>query len=304
MTGLKGKPIANHKKNESNALIAGLVFRLTPKETDAIKRIAQSRPAMSSLTSDDEYLAIIKIVKKLPSHNSVIQCLANLSTFFNQLNSDGAFKKIIGIIKSANLTDALAIELVKAQYKQNHVGSSRTNELIKQLDNRSKLSELPEKAFNQLMNYRVKMLKLEKTDASIFMKIEKNQTLTEAEKMQLHQQLASNQQSITDLPKKAQAVIKAQDVATHAGVTAFLTKTKDVRFSQAIANDMVSYIKLLNDIENNKQPDNAMLKKLDLLHDELKRHNKLGALPNRSQAFLENYQTEQYLKQKAPQNAQ
>ncbi|MCH9852086.1 MAG: hypothetical protein K0U45_01120, partial [Alphaproteobacteria bacterium] len=51
-------------------------------------------------------------------------------------------------------------------------------------------------------------------------------------------------------------------------------------------------------------PDNNMLKKLDLLHDELKRHNKLGALPNRSQAFLENYQTEQYLKQKAPQNAQ
>nr|MCH9852556.1 hypothetical protein [Alphaproteobacteria bacterium] len=181
--------------NDSNfierfAKILGTAFQLTPQEITCLKGMMQSSRNITSFTKDEEYLAIIKIAKTLTIYSNQFRTRPSLNTLFNQLNNDTAFKSILGIIKSIPLSDALAVEFVKIQYKPNYAGSSRTNELIKQLDNGGKLSSLPEKAFNQLMNYRVKMLKLEKTDASILMKIEKNQTLTEAEKMQLHQRLA------------------------------------------------------------------------------------------------------------------
>nr|MCH9852962.1 hypothetical protein [Alphaproteobacteria bacterium] len=47
VAGLKGKPIASHKKNESNVLISGIVFGLNLKETEFLKRMAQSSRTMS-----------------------------------------------------------------------------------------------------------------------------------------------------------------------------------------------------------------------------------------------------------------
>ena len=189
-------------------------------------------------------------------------------------------------------------ELCKAQCQQNFAGNHQTDELIQRIDQAGKLSELPETAFDNLMNYRVQKLKLVETDADILKKIERRQSLTDAEKQQLHTQLAGNQDFINALPQNSRAIMQQQEYATSEQVKIFLKTLQGVSLSQVVASDMQSYVTLLNKIEadTSHNPSQQELEKLDILHDELVRYNKLDAMPNRAQSFLEIHQTKQEAK--------
>ena len=288
-------------------------FQLNSQETDSLKQMVQSSRNIASFNNDAEYLTIIKIAKTLQSYHSQFRPISNLNNFFNQLHSDTAFKAIIGIIKTANLSDALAIELLKAQYKQSYSFVPRTGELRNKIDGANKLLTLPEKAFTTLMTHVLRhQLNLVAGNESTFKLAEQIKNLQAIEdnkgKDKLNNTLYNafkDKGNIRFLPTKARTILQnINKAAKKDGMENYFKAIANIPLSQFVKAQLKDYTDLLIKIEQGATPTNDELKKLDLLHDELKRHNKLDAMPNRSQAFLENYQLEQDLKKKAPLNAQ
>ncbi|MCH9844041.1 MAG: hypothetical protein K0U39_00885 [Alphaproteobacteria bacterium] len=199
---------------EKFAKILSTAFQLTPQEITCLKGMMQSSRNITSFTKDEEYLTLIKIAKTLTNYSNQFRARPSLNTLFNQLNNDDAFKKIIGIIKSANLTDVLAVELVKIQYKSNYTVSFRTAELMTHINNAGKLSELPEKAFDRLAERLITNINKEinnqqdriadASKKSIFKKILKNQNVSDSEAKKLVNiyYLLSAVNKISILPKQ------------------------------------------------------------------------------------------------------
>ena len=240
--------------------------------------------------------------------------MPHLNNFFNQLHNDTAFKAIIGIIKNANLSDALAIELMKAQYRSSYSFVPNTGELRNKLDEARKLSDLPDTAFATLMTHILRhQLNFVTGNENIFKLAEHIKNLQAIEKTGNGNKILTDilysafkdKGNIRFFPTKARAILEnLNKAAKKDGMEKYFETIANVSLSQSIKTQLPYYQSLLIKIEQGATPTNDELKKLDLLHDELKRHNKLDAMPNRSQAFLENYQLEQDLKKKAPLNAQ
>ena len=194
-------------------------------------------------------------------------------------------------------------ELCKAQCQQSFTGNHQTDELIQKIDQAGKLSELPEKAFDNLMNYRGKQLNFNEKTIESLKKIEKKATLTEQEKSSLAYEIASNPHHISQLPQESKKNVDETFSNKNEEMKKFFELIEPEKLSSHVKSELPIYEQLLSRIENGQKPSDHELQKLDILHDELVRYNMLDAMPNRSQAFLENYQTEQELKQKAPHNA-
>ncbi len=282
--------------------LLSMAFQLNSQETDVLKRLMQSSRTMSALTNDTEYLTIIKIAKNLQNYHQRFRPMPNLNSFFNLLHSDKAFESIIGIIKSANLSDALAIELLKAQYKSSYSPSSRTDELNKAIIKVDKLSILPDKAFHNLTTHLGKKFSFTTDNIKILQQLEKNGNKNLAETLY---NAFKDKSNIQYMPKITRELLQnINKAAKKEGMEDYFKAIANIPLSQFVKAQLTDYQTLLIKIEQGAKPTNDELKKLDLLHDELKRHNKLDAMPNRSQAYLENYQLEQDLKKKAPLNAQ
>ncbi len=194
-------------------------------------------------------------------------------------------------------------ELCKAQCQQNFAGNHQTDELIQKIDQAGKLSELPEKAFDNLMNYRGKQLNFNEKTIESLKKIEKKATLTEQEKSSLAYEIASNPHHISQLPQESKKNVDETFSNKNEEMKKFFELIEPEKLSSHVKSELPIYEQLLSRIENGQKPSDHELQKLDILHDELVRYNMLDAMPNRAQSFLENYQTEQELKQKAPHNA-
>ena len=292
--------------------LLSMAFQLNSQETDVLKRLIQSSRNIASFNNDTEYLTIIKIAKTLQNYHQRFRPMPNLNSFFNLLHSDKAFEAIIGIIKAANLSDALAIELIKAQYKSSYSFVPRTGELRNKIDDAKKLLALPEKAFTTLMTHVLRHQLNLVTGNETFKLAEQIKNLQAIEDNKGNDKLNTilynsfkDKGNIRFLPTKARTILEnLNKTAKKDGMDKYFEAIANIPLSQFVKAQLTDYQDLLIKIEQGATPTNDELKKLDLLHDELKRHNKLDAMPNRSQAYLENYQLEQDLKKKAPLNAQ
>ncbi|MCH9852311.1 MAG: hypothetical protein K0U45_02275, partial [Alphaproteobacteria bacterium] len=331
-------------------------MKVKPQEIDALKRMVQSSRNITSFTKDEEYLTLIKIAKTLTHYHNQFRPMPHLNNFINQLNNDTAFKSILGIIKSANLSDALAIELVKAQYKQNYAASNNTSELITQLTSKGKLSAVPIKAVKNIANNIVKDLNL--SDDALTLELVKAQyqksyapsnvtgklitaidgksklsslpdvafhnltthigkkftfsddNITKLQKLEKtgNKDLAESlykvfkdKSNIQYMPKKTRGFLQIlHNDALKAGMKDYVDTLGTLNVPPTVHARLHGYKNLLIDIEQGKKkPSVADLENLNLLYNELKSLGKLNAMPNRSQAYLENYRLEQDLKKNA-----
>ncbi len=202
------------------------------------------------------------------------------------------------------------MELVKVQYQKNYAPSPATDKLLRYIDGEGKLSGLPDAAFSTLMTFILRhQLNFFASNSKFnlaghiknLQAIENNKG---SEKLNAALYAAfKDKGNIRFLPKKAQAILQnLHKIELKTGMEDYFKIITDVALSQSIKAQLPFYQKLLIDIEQGKKPSADELKKLALLHDELKRLNKLDAMPNRAQAYLENYQLEQDLKKNAPFN--
>ncbi len=190
-------------------------------------------------------------------------------------------------------------ELCKAQCQQSFTGNHQTDELIQKIDQAGKLSELPEKAFDNLMNYRGKQLNFNEKTIESLKKIEKKATLTEQEKSSLAYEIASNPHHISQLPQESKKNVDETFSNKNEEMKKFFELIEPEKLSSHVKSELPIYEQLLSRIENGQKPSDHELQKLDILHDELVRYNMLDAMPNRAQSFLEIHQTKQEV-QKAP----
>nr|MCH9844056.1 hypothetical protein [Alphaproteobacteria bacterium] len=336
-------------------------FQLKPQEIDALKRMVQSSRTMGALTKDEEYLTIIKIAKALTHYHNQFRPMPHLNNFINQLSNDTAFKSILGIIKSANLSDALALELLKAQYKQNYVASSNPGELINQLtskdklsaiptnaakniaqtilkdlnlsddalrlelvrtqyqkkyapssvtdklitaiESKTKLSALPDATFNNLTTHIGKKFTFSDANITKLQKLEKTGNKDLAKSLY---NVFKDKSNVQYMPKTAKGVLQTiHNGMLKTGMEKYVATLDTLNVPPTVHARLYGYKNLLIDIEQGKKkPSVTDLENLNLLYNELKSLGKLDAMPNRTQAFLENYRLEQELKKNAPLNAQ
>ena len=102
----------------------------------------------------------MKIAQKTNYQYDYFKLAPHLNQLFNQLDND--FKKLAEIAKNLNLNDNDVTILCQAQYQNNPQFNNQTDALITKLDQNGKLSQLPDKAFDTLMNYRAAKLNIDK----------------------------------------------------------------------------------------------------------------------------------------------
>ncbi|MCH9843879.1 MAG: hypothetical protein K0U39_00050, partial [Alphaproteobacteria bacterium] len=239
------------------------------------------------------------------------RALSKINHFFNNLSNQAEFKKLLTAVSSVSLTSEEIAELMMAQYKQNYSFSPRTSELLNKIDASRKLADLPDTAFSNLMTFilRHQLNFVAGNNAFNLAKHIKNLQVIEktgnGDKDLTKALYATfkDKGNIRFLPKKSRELLQnMHKTAQKAGMDNYFKAIANIPLSQFVKAQLSYYQDLLIKIEQGAKPSADELKKLDLLHDELKRHNKLDAMPNRSQAYLENYQLEQDLKKNAPLN--
>ena len=276
-------------------------FQLNSQETDSLKQMVQSSRNIASFNNDAEYLTIIKIAKTLQSYHSQFRPISNLNNFFNQLHSDTAFKAIIGIIKAANLTDALAIELLKAQYRSSYPISSRTDELTKAIIKVDKFSILPEKAFNNLTTHLGKKFSFTADNIKILQQLEKNGNKDLAKTLY---NAFKDKSNIQYMPKITRELLQNLNSNINKnGVEKYLKTVSELSVPQSVRSELYGYKDVLIEIEQGKKkPYLADIKTLDLIYNEFKGRGKLDTIPKLTLAYLKNRHAEQSLKKKFSNN--
>ncbi len=228
--------------------------------------------------------------------------MPNLNSFFNLLHSDKAFEAIIGIIKTANLSDALATELIKAQYKSSYSPSSRTDELTKAIIKVDKFLILPDKAFHHLTTHLGKKFSFTTDNIKILQTLEKNgnknlaKTLYDAFK---------DKSNIQYMPKITRELLQNLNSNINKnGVEKYLKTVSELSVPQSVRSQLYGYKDVLIEIEQGKKkPYLADIKTLDLIYNEFKGRGKLDTIPKLTLAYLKGRHAEQSLKKKFANNA-
>ncbi len=242
-------------------------------------------------------------MQKTKNQPNYFRPLGKVNQFFNHLSNQADFKKLLTAVGSASLTTDEITELMAAQYQPNYSPSSRTDALIKAIDKADKLSTLPEKAFHNLTTHIGKKFKFSDINIKNLQTLEKNGNKDLAKTLYDAFQDKSN---IQYMPKKTRELLQPiHNEILKAKMEDYTKTIGTLNVSPSVHTRLHGYQALLIDIEQGKKkPSTADLEKLNLLYNELKSLGKLDAMPNRTQAYLENYQLEQDLKKKAPLNAQ
>ncbi len=272
-------------------------------EMRALEHIRQRRETLQNLSEPQYYASIVNIAQKINFQYDYFRPISEINQTFNELSNDRDLRTLLDINRYLNLSEPLMTELCKAQCQQNFAGNSQTDELIQRIDQAGKLSELPETAFDNLIQHSGKKIQLSENSIEILSEMEKNPNNKNEGLISKLYNALTRKEDYQYLPQKSKGWL--QDMHQKVNEANMEGYFDDIRDIKSLSNVPCEYETILLKVEGeNYTPNEAELQKLDILHDELKKYGKLDAMPNRSQAFLENYQTEQELKKKVPSNGQ
>ncbi|MCH9853138.1 MAG: hypothetical protein K0U45_06495 [Alphaproteobacteria bacterium] len=284
---------------------------LSAKEEEILKFLNQSPKTITQISQPMQFAPIFNIAQKTKNQPNCFRSLSKINHFFNHLSNQTDFKKLLAAVSSVSLTSEEIAELMMAQYQSSYqIGqnSHYRNELIKKIDRAGKLSSLPEKAFKNLMNYRVSKLNLGTQQSTeiqkLITKIVNGSSLTKTEQYNLVIALIGKQDLLRKLSPKVTEAIATYTGNFLAYEQDFFKAIKDVKFSQSIQNNLHNFLAIFKKVEPNHldyRPTAVELHKLDALYDALRKHNKVEALPPRMKLYMKAYQTLPHLSLNRPQ---
>ncbi len=276
---------------------------LSTKEEEILKFLNQSTKTITQISQPMQFAPIFNIVQKTKNQPNYFRPLGKVNQFFNHLSNQADFKKLLTAVGSLSLTKEEITELMAAQYQPNYSPSSRTDGLIKAIDRAGKLSALPEKAFHNLTTHIGKKFKFSDINIKNLQTIESGNKGNDELNNALYNAF-QDKSNIQYMPKKTRELLQPiHNEILKAKMEDYTKTIGTLNVSPSVHTRLHGYQALLIDIEQGKKkPSTADLEKLNLLYNELKSLGKLDAMPNRTQAYLENYRLEQDLKKKAPLN--
>ena len=274
---------------------------LSIKEEEILKFLNQSPRTITQISQPMQFAPIFNIAQKTKNQPHCFRTLSKVNHFFNHLSNQREFKELLTAVGSVSLTPEEIAELMMAQYQSSYqIGqnSHYRNELIKKIDRAGKLSSLPKKAFENLMNYRVSKLNLGTQQSSnidaILTKIEKKESLNDIEKCNLAIAFIGRQDALNKLLPKSKGIVDSCIRAIPKEIHPFLEKIQDVKFSQSIQNNLHNFLAIMKKVEpdgRNYRPTAVELHKLDAFYDALRNLGKVDALPPRIKLYMQAYQT-------------
>ena len=182
-------------------------------EMRALEHIRQRRETLQNLSEPQYYASIVNIAQKINFQYDYFRPISEINQTFNELSNDRDLRTLLDINRYLNLSEPLMVELMKSQCQQNFAGNHQTDELIQKIDQAGKLSELPEKAFDNLSSYLIKQVndnvhhdaKIDDNSKSeAFKKALKNQSLSDDEAQKIlptYDELCANNKTSV-LPRK------------------------------------------------------------------------------------------------------
>ncbi len=290
--------VSDPQMSQQACRLLSKAYSLDEPVTNFLLKAADPGYQHSIFDHADNCPMLLNVVRKMDENYDFSQHLQKFVPFLhNKFQNTNTYKTIATIARNCSLSEQDAAELLKAETHPQQCNMS--DELIRKLDENRKLPELPNTAFETTMQHIRKKLQLTEQQITYVSQIEKNNSDVQNEVNLLHSSLP-NTNNLHSFPQRTCQMMQQQANNTHDEVKKFLTEINAMQLPAEFCNAMPNYVQLLNQIESNpsNQPNDANLEQLSQLYDMLESIGKRGILPNHSQAYLENYQTEKELKGK------
>ena len=197
---------------------------------------------------------------------------------------------------------------MKSQYQQSFTGNHQTDELIQKIDQAGKLSELPEKAFDNLIAYIVKQQDIDVSSqiglqfVTNLKKMTKNESISDKECYECIIILDNTDEKIKKLPQKPQIkLIEYQNKLYENGMRDFMQYIEKFNSFSEFKQQSADILELLMKLASTKRLEAHEIEKLLPFYQHVVNNNELArAMPDDLQAVLETYIMNKNLQAKLP----
>ena len=295
-------PTVNDNKIKECVLkLYACALNLDSKGVECLKKLQQSRQTVANLNPPECYYIVMKIAKTINFTLDFFRPLNYLNDFFNEITRNSNHKKYFETIERLGLSEGLTVELFKAHYQPEKIDRYKLDALIKILGKEKLFPQLPEKSFHAIIDMIGRKLQLSPNKIELLKKIEKSRSTPDAKDITAFYSNTDYQTGdIQYLPLKTRCKLEEKHRAANVGeMNKYFQKIAPLIASHPVPK-IIEYERILVKIEKGNVPTESELSKLDNLYYTVEKANKLGDMPNRSEAFLRNYNTEKELKRVLP----